>query len=276
MSTVYLHIGYPKTGTSSIQVFLRDNAPALQSFGYFVPLIGQGRVGGHHALVRTLIGLPVSPRQAVSEAAILSELSAAKDRAVLISSEMLSGLLGDRAQAQTLFGKLRGSHPRIVLIMYVRNQPQFLNSAYSQGVKSFRRADDFRAYLAQVLSHVDQYSYNRWIPLARDLGIELRARPFSKQIREDGIIRDYLRAVDLPDAGGLWLPGAGKRVGNPIHRRSRASFARRHSGWARRAYFSAGDPMQARARKSRAWPRDQGSPLLWARHPVRARPGSAI
>ena len=252
MSTVYLHIGYPKTGTSSIQVFLRDNAPALQNFGYYVPLIGQGRVGGHHALVRTLVGLPVSPRQAVSEAAILSELAAAKDRAVLISSEMLSGLLGDRAQAQTMLGKLRGSHPKIVLIMYVRNQPQFLNSAYSQGVKSFRREDDFRAYLAQVLSHVDQYSYNRWIPLARDLGVELRARPFSKQIREDGIIRDYLRAADLPDTPEFAFPERVNEFGNPVHRGSRTPSARRHSGWARRAHFSAGDPMQARARKSRA------------------------
>jgi hypothetical protein len=206
LPSLYLHIGYPKTGSSSIQVFLRDNAPTLRELGYYVPLVGQGRVGGHHALVRTLCGLPVPPRQAVHEQTVLTELAAAADRSVLISSEMLTGILRNRDIAHHLLSKLCASHSKIVLVMYVRNQPQFVNSAYGQGVKSFRRDDDFQAYFSRVLEHIEEHSYNPWPCLARELGVELRARPFNKAVRAQGVISDYLGAVDLPAAPSLVQP----------------------------------------------------------------------
>lgn len=37
MKTLYLHIGMPKTGTSSIQKFLLNNLPVLEAHGYFFP-----------------------------------------------------------------------------------------------------------------------------------------------------------------------------------------------------------------------------------------------
>lgn len=37
MKTLYLHIGTPKTATSSIQKFLAENWDVLQKHGYFLP-----------------------------------------------------------------------------------------------------------------------------------------------------------------------------------------------------------------------------------------------
>lgn len=37
MKTLYLHIGTPKTATSSIQKFLAENWDVLQKHGYFFP-----------------------------------------------------------------------------------------------------------------------------------------------------------------------------------------------------------------------------------------------
>ena len=37
MKTLYLHIGTPKTATSSIQKFLKENWDVLQEHGYFFP-----------------------------------------------------------------------------------------------------------------------------------------------------------------------------------------------------------------------------------------------
>ncbi|ECK1948373.1 hypothetical protein FQV93_06695, partial [Campylobacter lari] len=36
--TAYVHIGTPKTGTTSIQKFLNDNREALKQIGYYYPV----------------------------------------------------------------------------------------------------------------------------------------------------------------------------------------------------------------------------------------------
>ena len=41
--TLYLHVGPPKTGTTSIQVFVRDNAAAFRSHGLYRPSVGTER-----------------------------------------------------------------------------------------------------------------------------------------------------------------------------------------------------------------------------------------
>lgn len=38
MKTLYLHIGTPKTGTSAIQIFCKDNQEALKKQGYYYPI----------------------------------------------------------------------------------------------------------------------------------------------------------------------------------------------------------------------------------------------
>lgn len=206
MSDLYLHIGYPKTGTSSIQLFLRDNAGALADAGYWVPQAGMGRAGGHHNLVRALAGLPVPPHQAVETDDILEELAGADGRHILISSEMLTGILTDSNQASNLVRKLRSRASRIVLIMYVRNQTQWINSAYSQGVKSFRHAGAFRPYVDDVLGNVKAYSYSKWFEIAKRLNAELRVRPFSKQVRDAGVLPDYLDTAGIARSDSFALP----------------------------------------------------------------------
>lgn len=38
MKTLYLHIGTPKTGTSAIQIFCKDNQETLKKQGYYYPI----------------------------------------------------------------------------------------------------------------------------------------------------------------------------------------------------------------------------------------------
>ena len=62
MTTIYLHIGMPKTGTTSLQKFLFDNREKLLEKGYLYPITGtkissnRGYKGySHNSLVRLLL-----------------------------------------------------------------------------------------------------------------------------------------------------------------------------------------------------------------------------
>jgi hypothetical protein len=198
---IYLHIGAPKTGTSSIQLLLRDNARSFEALGYYVPQIGQGKAGGHHTLVRTLAGLPVPPHQAVGESEILDELHKFKSSSIVISSEMLSSILAQSHLAETLIGKLQQVSKNIVLILFVRNQIQWLNSAYSQGVKSFRYDHYFRQFIAEVLENIDAYTYNRWPAIAQKHGVELRAQAFNSKVRSEGVSASFFRHIGVERPG---------------------------------------------------------------------------
>src|SRR5882724_4089086 len=60
---LYLHIGFPKTGTTSIQMWLTENATALAAHGVLYPATGRGRQEhdyGHHQLPRGLVTKPLS------------------------------------------------------------------------------------------------------------------------------------------------------------------------------------------------------------------------
>ena len=53
---IYLHIGFPKTGTTSIQTWLTEHAAALAAHGVLYPAIGrdgQEYQYGHHRLARS-------------------------------------------------------------------------------------------------------------------------------------------------------------------------------------------------------------------------------
>src|SRR4051812_39966074 len=87
----YIHIGPHKTGTSSIQWFLKHNRDELLKNDYFVP--ESGAHGAHHAIVRKLCGDTLRSNQdrvLDKFAAALGSVSADK---VVISSEALAGLL---------------------------------------------------------------------------------------------------------------------------------------------------------------------------------------
>ena len=228
MRKIFLHLGYPKTGTSSIQAFHRDNSEVLAKLGFHVPSVGRGPHGAHHTLIRTLAGQPVPPHAAVTESDIIRELSEAPADCVLISSELLTGMLVNPGQAGRLLGSLRSTGAEIVLVMYVRNQSQRLNSGYSQQVKSFRHRGQFRAHIANALANRAAYGYAQWFDIVGRHGLELRARPFSEEVRKEGVIHDYLRTVGCPSSDQLSLPPRANESVGPFT----VEAARRLQTWA--------------------------------------------
>ena len=107
----YIHIGPHKTGTSSIQWFLKQNRGELLKHGYFVPESGANH-GAHHALARKLCGQELQSHQQSAAANFARALDETPSEAVVISSEALEGLLRNQDYASAFFTRIRRTEPR--------------------------------------------------------------------------------------------------------------------------------------------------------------------
>ena len=149
VSRIWLHIGTEKTGTTSIQSFLKNNRDALVQLGTVVP-VSAGRQN-HLALtgyaqadatiddvriahaVRTPDEVP--PYRARVEQELFAELADVKGQVVL-TNEHLSSRLRTRPEIARLKVLLDRIAPRTTVVVYLRNQVDFLASWYSTSVKA--------------------------------------------------------------------------------------------------------------------------------------------
>src|SRR5262249_62025880 len=115
----------------------------LLTHGYFVPE-SETRRGAHHALVEKLAGLEVGEHREPLVAKSMEAIAETPAEKIIISSEALEGLLRNRQQTETFFNRDRQLNLEPKLILFPRNQPQWINSSYASTVKSFRRSDSFQ------------------------------------------------------------------------------------------------------------------------------------
>ncbi len=152
---VLLYVGAPKTGTTSVQAFLRDNRDALMARGVYSPMAGRGGIGQHielptiipsrrrrtaldrHANVRDD---DVAGRRDRFLAELTSELAGVGDvHTLLLFSEYLFSAERPEARAyRALFG---GVADRFESLMYLRRQDQWLASLTLQARKTGGRHD---------------------------------------------------------------------------------------------------------------------------------------
>jgi hypothetical protein len=189
----YIHVGPHKTGTTSIQWFLQENREELRKCGYFVPE-SETKRGAHYALVEKLCGLELGEHREPLVAKSIRALVETPSEAIVISSESLEGILRSRKHADVFFSRIGELDLEPKLILFPRNQPQWINSSYSSSVKSFRRSDPF-----QPLRFVQSVGakFSRWLELADAFAAELIARPFTKETIACGVIPEFLRSIGI-------------------------------------------------------------------------------
>ena len=191
----YIHIGPHKTGTSSIQWFLKENRAELLKHGYFVPESGANH-GAHHAIVRKLCGQELRDHQQSAAAEFARALDETPSEAVVISSEALNPLLKKRDLAGIFFTRTRELNLEPKLVLFPRNQSQFINSCYSQAVKGFRRSEPFEAFV-QGATRRFSFRYSPLIELAKIYDVELVPRPFTGETIARGVVPEFLKAIGL-------------------------------------------------------------------------------
>ena len=191
----YIHVGPHKSGTTSIQWFLQENRAELLEHGYFVPE-SETKRGAHHALAEGLAGLDVGEHRKPLVANSIRAIIDTAAEAIVISSEALEGILESRKHADAFFSRIAELHVAPKLILFPRNQPQWINSSYAESVKSFRRSEPFQ-YCALGFARSPGSRFSRWVELAEAYGLELIARPFTKETIARSVIPDFLRSIGI-------------------------------------------------------------------------------
>jgi hypothetical protein len=189
----YIHIGPHKTGTSSIQWFLKQNRAELLKHGYFVPDSGTPH-GAHHPLARKLCGQELSDHKQSAATDFVRQLNQSAPKAVLISSETLDGLLRNAEYARTFFSRLRELELEPKLIFFPRNQPQWINSRYAEAVRGFSLSEPFDSFTRSVAQRRG-LKYSLLGELADTYNATLIARPFTAETIANGIVPMFLQAI---------------------------------------------------------------------------------
>jgi hypothetical protein len=193
--TCYIHVGPHKTGTTSIQWFLQENRAELLKDGYLVPE-SETKRGAHHALAEALAGLDVGEHREPLVARSIAAIAETSARTIIISSEALEGLFRNRKNTTAFFNRIQELNLQPKLILFPRNQSQWINSSYAFSIKSFRRSDSFEPAAFGFAQSPDA-RFSRWIKLAETHGAELIARPFNRETLRRGVIPEFLQSIGI-------------------------------------------------------------------------------
>ncbi len=205
---VYLHIGLEKTGTTSLQVFLKTNESALRAKGFSYlcddakPYFQQI---GHFPIAACFSpACPdyVLPTKFLPAPEVLGELRRDIVRCrehVILSCEHFSSRLREADALQSIRDALPDRSVKV--ICYLRRQDDFALAAYSTAVLSGRRKP-FRA--DQVTAKQRYYNFRDTLELWGSVfGPEnILVREFDRKRFVDGDIRrDFLGLLGIGDAG---------------------------------------------------------------------------
>jgi hypothetical protein len=185
----YIHVGTHKTGTTSIQAFLRDNEQRFAAQGVMIPRRGRGEdAAGHHNLSQELLagGGFVAKRGGLDD--VSAELRRSTKRRACISSEDFS-LVWHRPEALIrLRNAIDATGFTPVIIVYLRPQISYCTSTYAEIVKNAIRKP-FGAFLRDINEH-GAFVWNGGIgPLCRyDVLLERFATIFGEHAM---IVRRY-------------------------------------------------------------------------------------
>src|SRR5215475_4133073 len=191
----YVHIGPHKTGSTSIQWFLKENRAELLKHGYFVPE-SKNISGGHHPLVRQLCGLAMPPHQRETVTTFASAIKDTTCEAIVISSETLDDLLVNQNCAGHFFSRMEEFNLEPKLVFFPRNQSQVLNSRYTEVIKAFHRSERFETFVQTEIRH-PSFRYAHLIGLADAFNSKLVLQPFTEETIIHGVVIEFLRAIDL-------------------------------------------------------------------------------
>lgn len=288
---IFLHIGLPKTGTSSIQQYLRNNRAPMRRQGFVVPTT-LGRLNHEHVTLHALADrdkstvrrrhglLSVEAVRTFREglrAELAKEAAAwSLDEAVVVSGEHMSMLHKPEEfeRLKELTAVMGASRP-VRVVVYLRRQDLYCLSGYSQRIKA-------GAVLqwSELEKEIDRSEFDYEAMLARWSGSfgkeSIDVRVFERGQWAGGeLISDFMAALGC---------SIGPEFGKAIHKNASLDirsleFMRRLNRWYPRLVDGAPNPQRQKLvsamHKISAGPPARMKPELAAKFLERYRDGNA-
>jgi hypothetical protein len=139
MKSLVLHVGYPKSGSSALQVALRREASALEAKGISYPLLDQREIA---SIERRGFGsgnaifLAEALKRGLRLPPLLKKIEAAEGDHVILATESFGQV--NREQIKPLTNWMHGLGVPVRTIAYQRSPFDLVLSGYSQSVKRGR------------------------------------------------------------------------------------------------------------------------------------------
>ena len=209
-----MHIGLPKTGSTSIQRMLCVLAGPLRKRGIHVPSAGQIAPGEHRNLVHEYLGSREYRAWAGGWAELSRELrESGTARRFVVSAESFSRQRPKDAAVPRIAGLAREADLDVEIVAYVRPQHRLIESGYSEVSKGF----EMRPFEAFLKARLDswRYDYNECFRPWRDaFGNRLVVYPLEAVRMPTGLLPHFLGVLGAPElASRVALAHLNRRLG---------------------------------------------------------------
>lgn len=206
MKKVILHIGAPKTGSSSIQAFLCRNAEKLEGMGYIVPLNGIdfGELTGEQVFAIESLASVEDHRLFWNKVGALFE--GRSGHTLILSAENLAN------EGREVIAETAPDAFDLQIILYVRRQDDYLSAAWQQWYSKVE--DDLNAWLILALREMGHWdtTLSDWERVVGRDALTVRVFEPDSLLRGD-VVADFIDAIGLDP--GDFLPAGPRRVDNP-------------------------------------------------------------
>jgi hypothetical protein len=197
--TCHIHIGLHKTGSTSIQKMLAAEHGRLAAAGFYCASTGRNQSGvAHHFLAEEVNRRPRSGSSLFE--ALESEVEAQgwPPNVVLTSEAFCTRIHHPRvvARLKELSERL-GYRPRVMA--YVRPQETAIHSVYTQRLKMWTFKGDFESFWPRVIDDI-AWDYEQRFGALFDSDVEVSILPFSRRVIIEGVCRNFLSALGLPQS----------------------------------------------------------------------------
>jgi hypothetical protein len=220
-----LHIGLPKTGTTSIQRMLGTQRGALRERGYYYPSPTEGAVPQFLHKVHRGAGAGAFWRSLTEEMAGLPQ----HDGTVILSGEQCSLSLRDESDVAALHARLADHFTSMRVVVYLRRQDLHAASLFAQALRLGRVAPPDLASFGTEMAPVHDFEalLGRWAAVFGEAA--LVPRIYARDCLPDGdVVRDFLQVCGL-DA--TWAAQHAAAHNNPSMNLAGQSFLLGIGGW---------------------------------------------
>ncbi|MEM6593707.1 MAG: hypothetical protein AAF672_02885 [Pseudomonadota bacterium] len=199
MGQIWLHIGSPKTGTTSLQNFLSDNQERLRDeAGVNFMQAGRSHIAHNQLASSARMGETSKLFKTITQ-----EIESMPDMVHVLSSELLFNPHTARKFTQVVPEALTAGRTKV--ICYIRRQDSYLEALYKQFLKNNRIPPDRQAFLADAHRQVRYFDVIHGF--GRVFGPEnIILRPFSPDHLTGGdIVRDFAQQLGFKIKAGMIL-----------------------------------------------------------------------